>query len=54
MRLQDTPEMTKLWKIIEPYLEKGKLKENVPENIKKALEEYRRLGKEQWNFAESL
>ena len=54
MRLQDTSEMTKLWEIIEPYLEKGKLKENAPEKIKKALEEYRQLGKEQWNFVENL
>ena len=54
MRLPDTPEMAKLWDGIYPYIEHGKLREDAPEQIKKDLEEYRRLGKEQTDFAYSL
>jgi len=55
MRLPDTPEMAELWKNIEPYLDEHlELKEDTPEQVKKDLEEYRRLGKEQFDFAYSL
>ena len=59
MRLPDTPEMKKIWDEIEPYLsssnEKGhEIIEGAPSGTAEKLEEYRRLGKEQWDFAESL
>ena len=59
MRLPQTPEMKKIWNEIEPYLnssnEKGhEIIEGAPSDIAEKLEEYRRLSKEQWDFAESL
>ena len=58
MRLPDTPEMKKIWDEIAPFLKitsKGmEIVENAPSNTAEKLEEYRRLGKEQWDFAESL
>ncbi len=58
MRLPDTLEMKQIWDEIAPFLKitsKGmEIVENAPSNTTEKLEEYRRLGKEQWDFAESL
>ncbi|RHR72623.1 hypothetical protein DWW50_12885 [Eubacterium sp. AF15-50] len=59
MILPKTPEMERIWSEIEQYLcfsnEKGyEVIEGSPEGTSEKLEEYRRLRKEQWDFAESL
>ena len=55
MALFDTDEMRVLIDKVRPYLnEKLELSDDAPNDIKFALEEYRRLGKEQEEFAESL
>lgn len=55
MSLPITPEMKILIEKVRPYMnEKHELPEDVPEDIKKALEEFRRLGREQEDFALSL
>ena len=58
MRLPDTPEMKQIWDEIAPFLKitsKGmEIVEGAPSNTAEKLEAYRRLGKEQWDFAESL
>lgn len=55
MRLIDTEEMKILWNKIEPYFnERMQLPDSVPDDIKKAFDEYKRLAKEQEEFALSL
>lgn len=55
MTLPITPEMRDLINKVYPYLnEKHELPADAPEDIKEALAEYRRLGKEQEEFALSL
>lgn len=58
MRLPDTPEMKQIWNEIAPFLKitlKGmEIIDGAPSDTAEKLEEYRRLGKEQWDFAESL
>ena len=55
MRLHDTPEMESLINKVRPYMnERHELPDDAPEEIKEALAEYRRLSKEQWDFAYSL
>lgn len=58
MRLPDTPEMKKIWNEISPYLNitlnGTEIIEGAPSDTAEKLKEYRRLGKEQWDFAESL
>lgn len=58
MRLPKTPEMQKIWDEIEPYLEATNegyvILNGAPSDIAEKLEEYRRLGKEQSDFAWSL
>ena len=55
MRLPDTPEMKQIWNEIAPFLKitlKGmEIIEGAPSDTAEKLEEYRRLGKEQWDFA---
>ena len=46
--------MAVLWKKVEPYLNKGQLSSDAPKDVKEALNEYRRLRKEQMEFALSL
>ena len=55
MSLFDTDEMKVLIDKVRPYLnERLELPDDAPEEIKFALEEYRRLGREQEEFALSL
>lgn len=55
MRLIDTPEMKKLFDIVEPYLNnRYQLPDDAPDEIKEAFREYQRLSKEQIEFAYSL
>ena len=55
MTLFDTDEMRVLIDKVRPYLnEKLELPDDAPDDIKFALEEYRRLGREQEEFALSL
>lgn len=55
MSLPITAEMKNLINKVYPYLnEKHELPDDAPDDIKFALKEYRRLGKEQEEFANSL
>lgn len=55
MVIFDTDEMKKLINRVKPYLnERLELQEDAPDEIKEALSEYIRLGKEQEEFALSL
>ena len=55
MTLFDTEDMRILIDKVRPYLnEKLELPDDAPDDIKFALKEYRRLGKEQEEFALSL
>lgn len=46
--------MATLWEKVEPYLNKDQLSNDAPEDVKEALNEYRKLSKEQMEFALSL
>ena len=55
MSLPITPEMKMLINKVRPYMnEDHELPDNAPDEIKDALLEYRRLGREQEEFALSL
>ena len=51
----NTEKMKNLLSKFEPYLDKHhQLPDGVPEDVRSAYEEYKRLGKEQMDFAYSL
>ena len=52
---RDTPQMEALWDKIKPYLDENlRLPKDVPDEIKKASDEYLRLSREMEKFALNL
>ncbi len=48
----DTPQMQMLWNKVKPYFnERMQLPDNVPDDIKQAFNEYKRLSDEREEFA---
>ena len=51
---RDTEEMNELWNKIQPYIINGALADDTPDEIRELSEKYKRLAKEQEEFALSL